>query len=787
MNENPETERKYGQLPPEEEQLELVQKMTERITGYGFLMNRQFDENKNDEAIKYATLMLEDMKTNLLTPVHYNELYQIVLSELSRLALNFQDEQIFTKRQVAELYETLQYTPSIVPRLYLLFTVAPAFIKAGHATANDVMRDLIEMARGVQHPTRALFLRHFLLHILKDVLPDEGNLTGGTLEDTLVFILENFKQMNVLWVRLEFSLNTKTAEERKVQRSQLKQLVGSNIQRIGSLRGLEVTHYKEIVMPSVIEQITACHESLAQYYIIESITQVFPAEYHFETLDQLFDVLIHLEDDVQTLTLVTSIIKRFHIFFTSEDADKQNAIGCVRSIAKHIDALLQAGQSFTLEDTLDMLATLLNFTLDADSGNTSNVDSILHFVENHIEGIYEDSRLDSVPVSRKLRFFLVTPLRQMKDASMVFELVFFPVLINRMRYTDRKLIAIEVCNCFSRTEALINSVDKLKSFFSIGQVLLQRPNDYEEDPDGIPISQHLQAVARCFHLIKCKNVDETYSLLTSVSSTVQALGPEVKEHLYLALGQAILRVAVLIENTQRCDTTVRMVLQHIYTLLSEQNEPPALPSFWIYLQAVLISDRCGTEAITTEFFVSAFRIWKDSMADSTIRYRMLISMIQTATSLKNLSATPYESITSELCSSVNGLLQKDQQAEVHLLCSHMFNVKRDIQPTEGEEDEDEAFQNPDKIKNCLVRALKVIASMMDPIEQLPWYYRVLAQAIYYIENGINLSVEWFKALTQKIDAEHEDHHQEIETKLSKQDKSFYVNLIRHKESVIHFE
>jgi vacuolar protein sorting-associated protein 35 len=189
---------KYGQLPPEPEQLEFVREASERIQGYGFLMKRQFDEGKVEEGLKYATEMLQDMKTNQLSPVHYNELYQLVLSELSVLALTFQDVQFFTARRVAELYETLQYTAAIVPRLYLLFTVAPAFIKAGHARARDVMRDLIELARGVQHPTRALFLRHFLLHIMKDILPDGQNTSGGSLEDTLTFILENFKQMNVL-------------------------------------------------------------------------------------------------------------------------------------------------------------------------------------------------------------------------------------------------------------------------------------------------------------------------------------------------------------------------------------------------------------------------------------------------------------------------------------------------------------------------------------------------------------------------------------------------------------
>ena len=760
------------------------------------MMNRSFDEGKVPEALQHAKQMLDDMRTNTLCPIHYDEIYQQALTQLSSLSLTFQDpdHHLFSTRRIAELYEELQYTEHIVPRLYLLFTLAPAFIKCGHAKTCDVMRDLIEMSRGVQHPTRALFLRHYLLHVMKDVLPDSKSTDGGTLEDTLNFILENFKQMNVLWVRLEFSLDTKTIEERKQQRSQLKQLVGSNIQRISSLRGLDVHHYKEIVLPRVIEQITACKESLAQGYIVESITQVFPAEFHIETLEQLFGVLMQLEDDVSTLSLVIAIIKRLQTYYTSPDTDLSTAIPTVRLVAQQIDALLQSGQSFSLEDTLDMLGTLLDFTLKADAGSAANVNSILHFVENHIEGLYGDTRLDSVPVSRKLRYFLATPLREMKDSSMLFDLSYFPILVNRMRYHDRRLIALEVCKGFSSTEAIIDTMDKLRSFFGIVQVILQRPSDFEDDPDGEPLGGHLQAVARVFHLVRSpKSIDETFSLLSSVSMTIQNLTAEVKEHLYMSLGMAMLRVAVEIdEDSDSCTTTVRNVLQHIYSLLSSQNDPPQGPAFWLFIEATKIGDRCGSEAIATEFFVSAFNLWKDGMFEGSQKYRMLLCLIRTATQLRNMSATRYSSMTSTICSSVNTLLQKDQRADAHLLCSHMFNVDHDAaEQGGGEEDEEEdaaeAFRSADKVKNCLVRSLKATASMMDAVEQLPFYYRVLAHATYFLENGVQLSVEWFNVLTAKIDQDHEELKKEIETKLSRANKQFYINLIRHKEKAINFE
>ncbi|EAX96786.1 Vacuolar protein sorting-associated protein 35 containing protein [Trichomonas vaginalis G3] len=781
--EAPAPELKYGQLPSEEIQQKVVREVLEKVNGLAYLMRRNFDNNKIDDALKYATLMLEEMKINTLSPIHYNELYQVVLSELTILKDYFNDSNFFTDRRIAELYEILQYTPSIVARLYLLFTIAPAFVKRGHAKANDIMRDLIEMARGVQHPTRALFLRHFMLHILKEILPD-GQREGGTIEDTLHFILENFKQMNVLWVRLEFSLDTKTIEERKLQRSQLKQLVGHNIQRISDLRGLDVAHYKEIVLPCIVEQTKACGEPLAQYYIIESITQVFPVEFHIETLDILFNLLQHLDDDVNTLALVTNIIQRLQTFCRSDS----NAINTVRLVAVQIYSLLHADQKFALEDTLDMLGTLLNFTLEADASNFDNVNAIFKLVEGHIEDIAGESRLDSVSVSRKLCFFLVTPLREMKDASMIFDLEYFPILVNRLRFLDRKAIALEVCKGFARTEAYITDVDNMKAFFNIEQVLLKRADDYEKDPDGEPLSVALSNVGRVFHLIRDrKDLDNTFSLLTSISAALQTFDPEVKEALYLPFGEDLLRVAVEINQTQGCQTTVRGVLQQVYILLT-QNDPPAIPSFWLFVEAALISDRYGTEGITTEFFTNALRIWKEGMIDSNIRFRMLLSMIRTATQLLNVTPNTYSSITSELCSCAGGLLAKEQQAEAHLLCAHMFNVDRkgagNEDDNEEEEDDGSAFMNPMKVKNCLVRALKAASQMMDKKDMLPWFYKVLAEAIYFIEKGVDIPIDWFNALTNQIDQEHQNLGSDLENKLTEQAKKFYINTVAHKNKVI---
>ena len=46
-------------------------------------------------------------------------------------------------------------------------TVGTVYIKAKNIPTKDILKDLVEMCRGVQHPLRGLFLRNYLLQSIK--------------------------------------------------------------------------------------------------------------------------------------------------------------------------------------------------------------------------------------------------------------------------------------------------------------------------------------------------------------------------------------------------------------------------------------------------------------------------------------------------------------------------------------------------------------------------------------------------------------------------------------------
>ena len=182
------------------------------------------------------------------------------------------------------MYELVQYAGNIVPRLYLLITVGTVYIKTSEYSRKDILRDLVEMCRGVQHPLRGLFLRNYLLQCTRNILPDtldtgpfEEGQDPGKIDDSIDFILLNFAEMNKLWVRMQHQGHTRERDKREKERMELRILVGTNLVRLSQLESVGVDMYRTLVLPGILEQVVSCRDAIAQEYLMECIIQVISA------------------------------------------------------------------------------------------------------------------------------------------------------------------------------------------------------------------------------------------------------------------------------------------------------------------------------------------------------------------------------------------------------------------------------------------------------------------------------------------------------------------------------
>lgn len=270
-----------------------------------------------------SSTLVSELRTSSLGPKQYYELYIAVFDALRHLSAHLKDNH--PVNHLADLYELVQYAGNIVPRLYLMITVGTVYMSIEDAPVKEIMKDMMEMSRGVQHPMRGLFLRYYLNGQARDYLPQgSGDGPEGNLQDSISFVLTNFVEMNKLWVRLQHQGHSREREQRMKERKELQLLVGSNLVRLSQLVDLHT--YQTAILHPLLEQIVQCRDVLAQEYLLEVMIQVFPDEYHLHTLDQFLSATARLNPNVNVKAIVIGLMDRLSAYAEaeSESAPKED-------------------------------------------------------------------------------------------------------------------------------------------------------------------------------------------------------------------------------------------------------------------------------------------------------------------------------------------------------------------------------------------------------------------------------------------------------------------------------
>ncbi|KAK3679466.1 retromer complex subunit Vps35 [Recurvomyces mirabilis] len=324
--------------PPVEDQARLLEDALTVVRQQSVLMRRCLESpGKLMDALKCASTLVSELRTSSLGPKQYYELYMSIFDALRHLSVYLRDSH--PVNHLADLYELVQYAGNVVPRLYLMITVGTVYMGIEDAPVKEIMKDMMEMSRGVQQPVRGLFLRYFLSGQARDSLPSgTGDGPEGNLQDSISFILTNFVEMNKLWVRLQHQGPSREREQRTKERQELQLLVGSNLVRLSQL--VDLDSYKNVILQPLLEQVVQCRDVLAQEYLLEVITQVFPDEFHLNTLDQLLSATARLNPHVNVKAIVIGLMDRLSAY-AQREAETQTPEDRQRHEEESVSALLE--------------------------------------------------------------------------------------------------------------------------------------------------------------------------------------------------------------------------------------------------------------------------------------------------------------------------------------------------------------------------------------------------------------------------------------------------------------
>ncbi|KAJ1927762.1 retromer complex subunit Vps35 [Tieghemiomyces parasiticus] len=506
-----------------EDQSKILEDALQVVKVQTYQMRRCLESNKLMDGLKHCSTMLAELRTSALTPKNYYELYMSIFDSMRHMTDFLKDAHLTERHHLADLYELVQYAGNIIPRLYLMITVGSVYMAMADAPVREIMRDMLEMSRGVQHPTRGLFLRYYLGQMTKDYLPtatgaasnpnlhdvDGPSATDdprGTLRDAVQFTLTNFIEMNKLWVRLQHQGHSRDREKREMERRELRTLVGSNFIRLSRLEGVDLALYQELILPKVLEQVVNCRDMIAQEYLMEAAIQVFEDDFHLRTLTPLLTACAQLNPKVSVKNIVIALLDRIAAYAARAADDEAahqrdladrveasleledssaTASTTVRGIPQDVQlfevfwreivALINARPDIAMEDVTALCLSLVKLTLNCYPEEYGDVDQVLDFLAEKAEQAKLSPGLHAPSTINNLLALMQEPVRAYPSALALLELRHYGELLELLTFSTRRAVARLIVEKILQEETWIRSRRDAAGILGYCQVLIKSP------------------------------------------------------------------------------------------------------------------------------------------------------------------------------------------------------------------------------------------------------------------------------------------------------------------------
>ena len=745
----------------EDEQEKYLDESLKIVKAQSYHIHQAIDRNNCRSTLKETAHMLLELKSSLLTPSSYYQLYSVCLDEMLTV-LNFFKEEARRGRRMKRLYDVVQQASNIIPRLYLMIAVGSVVIEDDPKQCKDIITDLLGMLKGVQSPTRGLFTRHFFMKLIKDKLPDKGNDYESeecTTEDAIGFILQNLEEMARLWRRL--SDNTMGEEKmlRERERQDLKILIGENINRLSSLEGLTCELYRDKVLPKLIEIIFDKKENkvdvLTQQYLMECIIQAFPDEYNIQCMDGILKTATQLDEVVDVKSLFIILMEKLARYVSENSAESKNVIEAAEKIFEplksSIDKIVmqsinQPGGIQEPNKFLELELALMKFTIKCCPQNDrlNTVNQVLEKTKFILNAYNRKLTQEGENILRNL---LVSPL---ESELSIFDFQFFPEIMVFLNFSSRTSLALRIIESLSNKERL-DSREKVQILLGYIRPLLEDSTDTIE-VDAYQFEYEQNIVAKILFVIKTNDPIKLQEILDTLVPIFSKGGTRRIKYTLPTLVNAYLRLILQVNETydnkvnpneegtgihkdfikflsmeQLGDNeNVTDFILNIHHKIDEiiKVVNTAYPELALRLYLVAAANLNQMKLSQEKFFDlykyyvnTAISILKEVNPDQKEKLALLNNTMGILSLFKLSASKNIEPIADELKTLSLNLIKRADQCMALLNCAELYFT----------------LAEPKKAKECMNRAKRIANYSMTNPENLPLYIIILNKYIHFIE------------------------------------------------------
>ncbi|KAG7748197.1 hypothetical protein KL912_002874 [Ogataea haglerorum] len=747
-------------------------------------------KNKFMDALKHASTFLNELRTGVLSPKQYYELYIMVFDGLEILAEHLKINH--PNNHLADLYELVQYAGNIIPRLYLMITVGTVYMSIPDAPLREIMKDMMEMCRGVQHPIRGLFLRYYLSQRTKDLLPtkfvSDKEESTGDLNDSIQFIITNFVEMNKLWVRLQHQGHSSERNKRTMERKELQILVGSNLVRLSQLENIDKTYYKQHILPLLLEQIIQCRDVIAQEYLLDVIIQVFPDEFHLATLENFFNATLSLNDQVSLKTILITLIDRL-IDFKQRESDGDffeqfkdlNLTDIFDKFIDFINKLNELKPDLSSEDFCVILEGICRLSITYYPENFDNVNCVYKYAAEK----FKEAGTSETSAQSHWKSLLLVPMSGYSSIKSILKLDssyldFFAL----QKPVVRKSASLDIIDCLLVNDVKLTTEEEVNKILEILKNLVTADDDPtakdlgltqntaqkqaifgldsspDEAQDSLEVTLQQEKLAKFLHLIYNIDPYKHFELLGE-SKKYLSLGKSKVKYTYPTLVFIVLKLVRKLHLLKKIETRedrakVSHFFQFITGIISEMNELNINPSLRLNLNLVTaqLADEVSLVDISYDFFIESFVLYEQSLVDSRAQYQSLITIINKlmeSTRMIELNMDNFDKLITKCALYGSKLLKKTDQCRAVYLASHLWWVTQEVD--ESTISHISLKKDEKRVLECLQKALRVADNILDARASLELFIEILNQSLYYFIHGNDMvTVKYLNGLIELIDS-----------------------------------
>ncbi|KAH0474894.1 MAG: uncharacterized protein KVP18_003933 [Porospora cf. gigantea A] len=305
----------------------------------------------------------------------YFRVYEGVFVELQHV-IGFLRET--TARPFEELYEVVQHAGNVLPRLYMLATVASLPEEA----SPDLLCDIIEMLKGVQHPMRGIFLRYYFFQCIRD----KGAVACDESSAFIAAYTRNAKDAATLWVRLRFQGASASDAKLMADWEAATPLVLVHVVYLCELELADVDVHRGFVLPLLeyLENSPGLKKlPQAQEILMETLVTHLRPTRVIMAVAEILACTVKLEPDVRIRQALSTLMNRVADFVEDERQVKESLRAEVPCSLMAVYGENRAPDANSLKEDI--------------SDETVDVGHLLTLMRDHVQEVLECTMDESAP------------------------------------------------------------------------------------------------------------------------------------------------------------------------------------------------------------------------------------------------------------------------------------------------------------------------------------------------------------------------------------------------------